>query len=132
MRAIPILLAGIAVASCAAYPQVPRAERDKLQLQQAIAGRVPGRSANCLPNYRADYMTVLDNGTLLFRDGSTTWVSRLSEGCARAGLSNYALVTKSYGGTGLCSGDIVQLVDTASGTFAGACTVDPFVAYRRP
>jgi len=132
MRAVPILLAGMAVASCATNPPVPRADRDAAQLQQAIAGRVPGRSANCLPSYRADNMTVLDNGTLLFRDGSTTWVSRLSEGCARAGLSNYALVTKTYGGTGLCSGDIVQLVDTASGTFAGACTVAPFMAYRRP
>lgn len=132
MRVILCLLAGASLTSCAALPSAPRAERDAMRLQEATEGRVAGQAASCLPHYRSGDMTILDNGTLLFRDGRTTWVNQLREGCAGAGWGHYALVTRTYGGVGLCGGDIVELVDLSSGSFAGACTVGDFVPYRRP
>lgn len=133
MRVIPIILAGAAVlGACSSTPDPARAQRDAARLQQALAGRTAGSPATCLPSYRSGNLMILDNGTLLFRDGRTIWVNRLAEGCARAGTLGYALVTRSFGGLGLCRGDIVQLVDTSSGMLGGSCTIGEFVPYRRP
>lgn len=131
MRVLPILLsAAAALGACTSTPDPGRAQRDSAKLQQALAGRAAGGPVTCLPAYRSRDMTVLDNGTLLFRDGRTVWVNQLAQGCARAGSLGYAMVTRNFGGTGLCRGDIVQLVDTSSGMFGGSCTVGDFVPYR--
>ena len=60
-------------------------------------------------------MRTIDENTILFRNGSTTYVTHMRGPCNGIGGGNYALVTRQYGTADLCSGDIAQVVDTVNG-----------------
>lgn len=127
-------LAAATVGACAytTGPDEPRSPQALQDLNRLLAGKVPGKPQSCLPNYRASDMTVIDEHTVLFRDGATTWRSEIPSGCSNLGRPGYAMVTKQYGGEGLCQGQIVQVVDTSAGFIAGSCTFGEFVPYRPP
>jgi len=137
MRALRLLAAvpvAVLIAGCAAQPMGPdRDARGQARLAQALAGKVAGRPVSCLPHYRSNDMDVIDSDTILFRDGSTTYVQNTNGGCYPSGTSvGYTLVTKTIGGGGLCRGDIATVIDTGSRFFAGSCSFNDFVPYRRP
>ena len=67
---------------------------------------------------------------MLFR--STYVVDTKGTGCEGLGGFNHTLVTTSRGSTGLCSGDVVRIVDSSTGIIVGSCPLGPMVAYRRP
>jgi hypothetical protein len=74
---------------------------------------------------------VIDEQTIAFREGSRrVWVSNLSHSCSNLGSGNYALVTKRYGGSGLCRGDIGQVADLTSGITVGSCVFGDFTPYE--
>ena len=130
MRGIALLLAGAALTACAAAPQPGRSARAESHFQQLIAGKVAGRAVSCLPNYRASDMVVIDDDTLAFRDGNRrVWVTNLQQGCSSLGSGNYALVTRNFGGTGLCRGDIAEVADLVTGMTVGSCSFGDFVPY---
>lgn len=132
MRSPILILAGAALAGCTATPMDVRVAQAEMELREMLSGRVAGPPQRCLPYYRSGNMVNMDGGTLVFRDGDTLYVNRLQGGCARTIGGNYALVTNSLGGYGLCSGDIARLVDPSSGIQAGSCIIGDFVPYRRP
>jgi len=103
-------------------------------LAKRLAGKVADAPVNCLPRYRSNDMEVVDRDTILFHEGRTTYRQDTNGHCYPNGHSSgYALVTRSVGGGGqLCDGDIAQVVDTSSGFFAGSCSFNRFVPYRRP
>ena len=107
----------------------PQAQQD---LAKALAGHVPGKPVNCIPNYRNTNMQVIDDWTILFRDGRTVYVQNPRGGCSGLGTGRYTLVTRLYGTGQLCSGDINQLVDLPTGIHGGACVFAPFVPYTKP
>ena len=124
-----ILLVGAAlVASCAPAPvgHTPRAAQ---QLASALAGRTPGQPVNCIPTFRANEMQVIDDETILFRDGSTIYLQKTKGSCPGLASGANTLVTRSRGINQLCSGDIQRLVNLPSGVGAGACVFGPFVPY---
>jgi hypothetical protein len=126
-----ILLVGAAlVASCAPAPvgHTPRAAQ---QLASALAGRTPGQPVNCIPTFRANEMQVIDDETILFRDGSTIYLQKTKGSCPGLASGANTLVTRSRGINQLCSGDIQRLVNLPSGVGAGACVFGPFVPYTR-
>ena len=86
----------------------------------------------CIPTYRADQMQVIDDYTILFRDGRTIYVQNPRGGCPGLGSGSRTLVTRSFGGSQLCDGDINRTVDLVSGFQGGACVFGPFVPYTRP
>ena len=132
------LLAAVPVtallAACAAQPMGPdRTARGDARLAQALAGKIPGRPVSCLPNFRSGEMEVIDSGTLIFRDGRTTYLQRTHGNCYPGGdRGGYTLVTKQSGGSGNCRGDIAQVVELSTGTFAGSCSFNDFIPYRAP
>lgn len=138
MRRLTILtvsaLTAATVGACAydGGPPEPRSPQALQQLDRLLAGKVAGRPQTCLPNYRARDMTVIDENTVLFRDGATTWRAELPGGCMNLGRPGYALVTNQYGGEGLCSGQINRVVDTSTGILAGSCTFAEFTPYSPP
>ena len=123
------------LASCAEQAIPPeRLAQTEARLAHALAGKVAGRPVSCLPPYRANDMEVIDEDTILFRNGSTVYVQNTRGGCYPSGgnLGGYALVTRGVGGgNGLCQGDIAQVVYTATGTFAGSCSFNEFIPYHR-
>jgi hypothetical protein len=78
-------------------------------------------------------MVVIDENTILFRDGGNrVWRTDLRGPCNGLGRPGTALLTKQYGGTGLCSGEIAQVVDTSLGFTVGSCALGDFVPYTGP
>ena len=135
MRVISVLMAGAVLASCTTGPPPPtmRTADAQRQYEQLLVGKVPMAPMSCLPSYRSGDMIRIDDNTILFRDGSSrTYVSHMQGPCNGVATGHYALVTKQFGGTGLCRGDIARVVDTLNGIEVGSCVWGDFVPYVRP
>lgn len=134
MRGISLLLLGATLASCtAAAPQPMRSLRAQTQYDQLLAGKVAGRPVSCLPSYKSNDMVTIDDSTVAFKQGSrTVYVNHMQGGCSNLAGSSYALLTHQFGGSGLCRGDIAQVVDTLNHITVGSCVFGDFVPYSRP
>jgi hypothetical protein len=134
MRLISVLLAGAILASCTTGPPQPtRTAQKQQQYLRLLNGKVAQAPTSCLPNYRANDMITIDENTILFRQGSNrVYVAHMQGGCNGLGAGHYALVTRQFGGMGLCRGDIAQVVDTLNGIPIGSCVWGDFTPYVRP
>ena len=74
-------------------------------------------------------MVVIDDDTILYRDGRTTYVNKPLGSCNLLSRGSYALVTRSQGSQ-LCRGDIATVTDVTSGTTVGSCALGDFVPYK--
>ena len=134
MRRIALLLLATGFASCTtASPSPTRAARSQAELQSLISGKVAQPAVSCLPSYNANDMVVIDENTIAFRSGAArVYVSHMDGPCSNlTGAGNYALLTKQTGGTGLCRGEIAQVIDTSSRITVGSCTFGDFIPYVR-
>jgi hypothetical protein len=78
-------------------------------------------------------MQTIDDSTIVFRQGgSRAWVAHMEGPCSGLANGHYALVTRQYGGQGLCHGDIARIVDTLSRSQVGSCVFGDFTPYVRP
>jgi len=109
----------------------PKAQKE---LDKALAGRTPGRAIQCMYNYPAAKMQVIDDWTILFKErgGHTVYVQNPRGGCPGLGVPGYTLVTREIGVNQMCSGDIGNLVDLRTGTGGGSCVFGPFLPYTKP
>ena len=127
------LPAAALLAACSTTPvQETRSPRAQKELADALAGRVAGKPVTCLPSYRADNMQIIDDWTILFKDGRTVYVQNPRGGCPGIGSRRNVLVTRLFGTNQLCSGDISRLFDPTSGINGGACVFSEFVPYTKP
>lgn len=135
IQASLFILAGAgALAACATVgaPE-PRSPKAQQELARWLDGKVAGQPQTCLPTYRSQDMIVIDENTLLFRDGANrVWRTELRGPCNGLGRPGTALLTKTYGGTGLCRGEIAQVIDTSQGFTVGSCGIGDFVPYTGP
>ena len=123
-------LAAIGLAGCeTADVQPTRSAEMQRVYDKSLAGKTAGKADNCLPTYRSNDMTVIDDHTLTFRDGRTTWVNNMRGSCSQLGRAGYALVSRQFGSQ-VCRGDIATVVDTSSGMTVGSCSYGDFVPYR--
>ena len=135
MRASLFLAAGAALlaSSCSTAPGPQgRSASAQRELDEALAGRVAGAPLRCIPSYRADQMQIIDDWTILYRDGRTVYVQTPRGGCPGIANRSNTLVVNFRGGSELCDGQINELVDLSSGIHGGACVFGPFVPYTRP
>ena len=135
MRVISLLIGGAILASCSNVPQpAPMRTADKQrEYQLALQGKVAQKPVSCLPSYRSGDMRTIDENTILFRDGSNrVYVNNMQGGCTSLARGSYTLVTRSFGGSGLCRGDIAQVVDLLNGMQVGSCVFGDFTPYVRP
>lgn len=131
-----MLLAAVSSAllgSCTSTPvQEVRSPKAQRELADALAGRTPEPAVRCIPNYRSNDMQVIDDYTILFRNGRTTYVQNPRGGCRGLGIGGYTLVTRQFGTSQLCDGDINHLTDLRTGMIGGSCVFGPFVPYTKP
>ena len=130
MRPAAFLIIAVAASACAASaaPE-PRTAKAQTKLTHELAGKVAGAPVSCLPSYRSQDMVVVDDNTILFRNGRTVYRNDPPGGCSPLGSGNYTLVTKSIGGNGLCRGDIATVVDLTSRFTVGSCSFGDFIPY---
>ena len=133
MRCLSLLVLTTALAACSTGALPTRTAQAENHLDKLLAGRVAGQPITCLPDYRARDMVVIDDRTILFRDGRTYYRNDFNGGvCSNLGIGSNALVTKQFGGTGLCRGDPAQVVDVSNGFTVGSCALGDFVPYTKP
>ena len=134
MRNIALIVAGAGLAACSTAPQpVIRSAEKQAEYVQLLEGKVAGAPVNCLPSYNADDMRVIDDNTVVFRQGGNrSYVAHLEGGCPNLGRGGYAMLTKQFGSGSLCRGQIATVVDTGSGMTVGSCVFGSFTPYTRP
>jgi hypothetical protein len=121
-----VVASGVAVAEKDSY-----SARSAEKLSKALAGRTAGPPVGCISNMRGSEMTVIDDNTILFKEGGTIYVQKPEGGCYGLGNGNYSLVTRIAGSNRLCSGQIGELVDRVSHYTYGSCVFGDFVPYRK-
>jgi hypothetical protein len=133
MRGISLLLLGATLASCTTAPPAPtRSAKAEKQYQQLLSGKVARAPVSCLPSYHANDMVVIDDSTIAFKEGSgRVYVAHMEGGCSNLG-GPYALVTRQVGSSGLCRGDIADVVDTMNHFTVGSCSFGDFTPYVKP
>ena len=130
MRTFMLAAGLIGLCACAtASEPTQRSAKAQKEYDRLLAGKVPGKAEKCLPTYRSSDMTVIDDDTILFRDGRTVYVNHPLGGCNNLHQSGRALVTRNFGPQ-LCRGDLATVVDNSSGISVGACSLGDFVPYR--
>lgn len=131
------ILAAATGAALIASSTIAVAEKDSYsdksaeKLSKALAGRTAGQPVGCISNMRGSDMTVIDDYTILFKEGGTIYVQRPHGGCYGLGNGHYSLVTRIAGSNRLCNGQIGDLVDRVSGFSYGSCVFGDFVPYRK-
>ncbi|WP_300973436.1 DUF6491 family protein [Sphingomonas sp. LHG3406-1] len=133
IASLATLAAAGTLASCATNGQPPaRSAAAQQELSRWLDGRVVGRPQSCLPTFRNQDMTIIDESTILFRDGANrVWRNDVNGPCSGLGRPGTALVTRQTGSQ-LCRGEIAQVVDTSTGFIVGSCSLGDFVPYTGP
>lgn len=130
MRIFMLATAVVGLCACAtASEPAQRSTKAQATYDRMLAGKSPGKAEKCLPTYRSNDMTIIDDDTILFRDGRTTYVNTLLGTCMSLTRSGSAIVTHNVGPQ-LCRGDLATVVDNTSGMSLGACALGDFVPYR--
>ncbi|HEY7007105.1 MAG TPA: hypothetical protein VH392_11575 [Sphingomicrobium sp.] len=101
-------------------------------LDRLLAGKVAGRPTDCVPNYNISSSSTIDGRTIVFDRPGTAYLIHLTPGCEMIENHSYALLSRQFGGLGLCRGDIQHVIDTVSRTTAGSCGVAEIIPYTRP
>jgi hypothetical protein len=128
MRSVSLLLVASTLLGCSTYPPAPRSPSSEAHLQSLLAGKVAGAPVNCMPSTAKDNMIVIDDNTIVFRDGSRLWRNDVHGSCSGLRMGG-TLVTKSMPGTSsLCRGDIGHVL-TSGGMITSSCVLGDFVPY---
>src|ERR1700752_2794192 len=121
MNLRPYVLAAATGVALIASSTIAIAEKDAYsdksadKLAKALAGRTAGPPVSCIGNSRGSEMTVVDDYTILFKEGGTVYVQKPQGGCQGIGNGFYTLVTRINGSSRLCRGQIGDVVDRTSG-----------------
>jgi len=126
-----VLVAVAALASCSTAPPQPTRSADgQREFEQLVAGKVAGAPIKCLPSYDQNDMIVIDEQTIAYRQGRRrVLINHMNGGCPGLGRASTALVTRSFGPSETCRGDIARVIDTGSRMMVGSCVFGDFVPY---
>ena len=125
MRLRSIALAAL-LGACAAVP--PTAAPSPIS---ELNGRLAGPPVNCVQLRQNAALRTADNDghVLLYGNGATIWLNRLSANCRFR--NDDILVTEPFGSS-LCRGDIVRSFDRLSRIPGPSCVLGDFIPYTRP
>lgn len=138
MRSL-VSIAALALLSACAYADSPgaqaaAAERDaeiKAELDQKLAGLVPGEPVSCIQTSRVQSSDVVGERVLLYRVSRNLIYRNDPRGGCPGLDDSTALVTRTPS-TMLCSGEIATVADLTAGFTTGSCVFSEWVPYRRP
>ena len=121
------------LASCSTAPaEQARSPKAEQELAEALAGRVAGPPQRCISNFPQVEVQVIDDSTILYREGSTVYVQNPQGGCPGIGIGSRTLVARQVGTSQMCEGDINEAVDLRSGVGGAPCVFGPFTPYTKP
>ncbi|MEQ7873665.1 hypothetical protein ABDK56_06620 [Sphingomonas sp. ASV193] len=128
-----LLLLAALPAACAQYPQdAAYVDGEQVRLAQDLAVRTPGRPQTCLSSTVTNAQVSAVGDKLVYRDGNRIYVNRVGMGCHAAASPGNVLVFEKFGSSQSCRGDIVKVVSTGGGMYAGSCALGDFIPYALP
>ena len=128
MRHAAILFLGLF--GCAAVPQDPAGPAED-SLARALDGRVAGAAARCIPvatSIRS--LAAIERRAIVYRQGQTVWVNRLSEECPGFHPIDTLIVEARSGR--YCRDDLIRAATRASSIPGPSCVLGEWVPYRNP
>ena len=132
-RILAFSLAALAAASSAPADPVAtaeRADREAMELADAVRGRTAGEPVSCVDQRDLRGNRSVGEGAIIFDGpGDLIYVNRPPAGCPDLSFDR-ALLTRTTT-TRLCRGDIVTVFDPLNGTQYGGCGLGDFVPYSR-
>lgn len=99
------------------------------QLARELRGRVAGEPVSCISLYPNTRSRVINRTAIIFDSGSTIYVNRPRAGAES--LNQWDTQVIRPFASRLCSIDVVDMVDGATGSFTGLVFLGDFVPYRR-
>ena len=129
---LAILIGAVALAGCAAQADSQssrQAEADR-DLAKALDGRVAGKPADCISATSSDGPTIIDQRTVLYRDGRRVWVNDLGGNCP--GLDEDDILIVEIHGSQICRHDRFRVTERGSAVPGPYCTFGSFTPYAKP
>ncbi|MBC7985891.1 MAG: hypothetical protein H7X93_04370 [Sphingomonadaceae bacterium] len=131
-HALPLIVAGCAAGALAAgalaTPDAPT--RGEARMERMLAGKTPGPAQRCIRLREIDGTTIVDDTTILYRDGSrTVYRTDIPGGCPGM-RDGRAIVTRQPSQSQLCAGEQIRVVEPQTGVEYGVCAIGEFVPYR--
>jgi hypothetical protein len=128
-NAIILGAAALALAGCTGDTRMgetsqARAQRD---LAEALKGRVAGTPTDCISDTQVDGPQIIDERTLLYREGRRVWRAELASACP--GLDPYDTVVVELHGSQLCRNDQFRAVSPGSHIPGPYCRFARFTPY---
>ncbi len=128
--------APLALNACAASTASAQSDAltpDQLALlERNLGGKVAGSPVSCIPSSTSSSTIRVSDSVLLYRaSGRLVYKNELRQSCPGLARDNDVIVSRSSG-SGPCRGDIIRLVDRASGIGGPSCVLGEFVPYRTP
>ena len=130
-----IAIAPVALSACAAST-VREASADALTpdqmllLDRNLGGKVAGRTVSCISSRTANQTIRVSDDILLYRvSGNLVYRNDLRSSCPGLARDDDIMVS-NIRGSGPCRGDIIRLVDRASGITGASCVLGEFTPYR--
>jgi hypothetical protein len=103
---------------------------DGRALAEALGDRVAGPAQQCVQRNTLRGNRGYGERTIVFEGpGSTLYVNRTRSACPR--LQPWNAIRIQTMGNSLCSNELVQVFDPATGTEYGGCSLGEFTPYRR-
>jgi hypothetical protein len=121
------------ISTCSTAPSdLSISPRDAEELAAALEGRVAGPPQRCISNFPDTQVRVINDGTILYDDGSIIYVQNPPGGCPGIASGSRTLVVRQVGTSQMCEGDINEAVDLRTGIGGAPCVFGPFIPYRKP
>lgn len=125
------IMGALALAGCTPSSEM-RASRQaeaSASLAKELDGRVAGKPANCIGNTTSIRPMIIDENTILYREGGRVWRNDLAAACPRLNPYN-TIITEVQGGQ-LCRNDRFRVLEPGTTIPGPYCRLGQFVPYER-
>ena len=125
------MIGALALAGCAANadPQNRRQAAAERDLAKALEGRVAGKPQDCISASFAGGPQIIDNNTVLYREGRRLWVNDLRGSCP--GLDDDDILIVEIHGSQICRNDKFRANERGSVVPGPYCLFGQFTPYEK-
>ncbi len=129
---VRLAFAVLLLAGCAATPEQLAASQARADtaLARAIGDRVAGKPVDCIDANTASGPQVIDERTILYRQGRRVWRNDLPDSCPFLHGDPILIVELASGGR-LCRNDRFRVLQRGSTIPSGMCRLGSFTPYAR-
>ena len=125
------IMGALALAGCTASSEFGSARQTEASatLARELDGRVAGAPVNCIGNSTSTRPMIIDETTILYREGGRVYRNTLAAACPRLTPYN-TMITEVQGGQ-LCRNDRFRVLEPGTTIPGPYCRLGQFTPYER-